>query len=170
MDVDQQPSRHSRKNCPAYRLTYCSCGKIGHVGKAVQANCKLREEYDNSADLNPTIVASVSTNDSGHERFLPVSINGKKKIDMLIDSGSDLTMVDITTANRRLLSFKPPHKLSPKILGANNTSLDMVGIIQNACLETLNGYLVDTVWVAKNLTSEAILGQRQPISFPSINF
>ena len=89
---------------------------------------------------------------------------------MLIDSGSDLTIIDFTTAYRLHLSFKPLQRLFPRILGANNTSIDMVGMIRNACLETPSGYIVDTVWVAKNLTSEAILGQSSLSAFQALTF
>ena len=87
---------------------------------------------------------------------------------MLIDSGSDLTIIDFTTASRLHLSFKPLQRLSPRILGANNTSIDMVGMIRKACLENPNGYIVDTVWVAKNLTSEAILRQSSLSAFQAL--
>ena len=91
----------------------------------------VTEEHDNLANLSTTIVTSVSANDGNHKRYLPVSINGKMKIGMLIDSGSDLTIIDFITASRLHLSFKLLQRLSPRILGANNTSIDMVGMIRN---------------------------------------
>ena len=45
----QQPSRYIRRNCPAYRLTCRSCGKIGHLAKV------CRQAVNNSVTGNTTI-------------------------------------------------------------------------------------------------------------------
>ena len=44
----------------------------------------------------------------------------------------------------------------------------MIGRIRNACIETEQGFLVDNVWVANNLTSEAIFGQSSLSSFQAL--
>ena len=44
----------------------------------------------------------------------------------------------------------------------------MVGMIPNACIETPKGFLVDNVWVAANLTSEAILGHSSLSAFHAL--
>ena len=51
---------------------------------------------------------------------------------------------------------------------ANGTPIEIIGSISNALLETPNGFIVDTVWVAKNLTSGAILGQSSLSAFQAL--
>ena len=65
----------------------------------------ITEEHDEQNDLNTTLVASVSANVGSQKRYLPVPINGKMKLDMLIDSGSDLTIIDVLYFELSLFSF-----------------------------------------------------------------
>ena len=78
---------------------------------------------------------------------------------MLIDSGSDLTIINVHTAKQLGLRFSPPPFPVPKIVGANGTPIGMIGFIPNACIETAQGFLTDSVWIATNLTSDGIFGQ-----------
>ena len=56
----------------------------------------------------------------------------------------------------------------PKIVGANGTPIDMIGFIPNTCIETTQGFLTDSVWVATNLTSEGIFGQSSLLAFGAL--
>ena len=84
---------------------------------------------------------------------------------MVIDSGSDLTIVNVKTTQRLNLQFQSLSKWLPNNLGANGFPVKMVGMIPNACIETPKGFLVDNVWVAANLTSEVILGHNSLSAF-----
>ena len=100
-------------------------------------------------------------------RSLSVSINGKR-LSMLIDSGSDNTLINAATARRINLRYKPPPKPTPRIIGANGRPIKMFGIVPNACIDTPQGYLLDTVCVAADLNTEAILGQSSLAAFKSL--
>ena len=50
---------------------------------------------------------------------------------MLIDSGSDLTLINLATAKRLKINFQPPGKL-PRISAANGSHVKIAGIIKNA--------------------------------------
>ena len=87
---------------------------------------------------------------------------------MLIDSGSDLTIVNVKTAQRLNLRFQPLSKRLSNVLGANGFPVKMIGMVPNACIETPKGFLVDHVWFAANLTSEAILGHSSLSAFHAL--
>ena len=98
---------------------------------------------------------------------LEVTVNSKR-VTMLIDSGSNITILHIKAAKRLNLPFKKPPSIHPQILGANNIPIMIVGIIPNACIETLQGFLVDNVWIASNLLLEAIFGQSSLTAFQAL--
>ena len=87
---------------------------------------------------------------------------------MLIDSGSDITLINAATTRRINLRYKPPTKPTPRIFGANGRPIKMLGIVPNACIDTPQGYLLDTVWVTADLNTEAILGQSSLAGFKSL--
>ena len=87
---------------------------------------------------------------------------------MLIDSGSDITLINAATTRRINLRYKLPPKPTPRIIGANGRPIKMLGIVPNACIDTPQEYLLDTVWVTANLNTEAILGQSSLAAFKSL--
>ena len=94
------------------------------------------------------------------------------KASMMIDSSSDLTIINVATANRLHLSFKSQPKTSLRILGANGTPIEMVGLIPDTCLETPNGYTVlSTRCGLQNISyPELFLGQSSLSAFQASTF
>ena len=112
----QQPLQHSRKNCQAYKLFCWTCGKLGHFSKVCRkAVVNTTQEVDNS-DTHQISISSVKMSGQ-RRRSISLSINGKR-LNILIDSGSDLTIVNVRTAKRLCLRLNPPPFPVPKIAGS----------------------------------------------------
>ena len=165
----QQPAQHDCKNCPAYYQICRSCQKFGHFAKV------RRQTAVSSADLIKEPDEAINTLHISVARSIPLANDAIfqlpsicKKINMLIDSGSNLTIVNVKTAQRLNLRFQSLSKWLPNVLGTNGFPVKMVGMIPNACIETPKGFLVDNVWVAANLTSEAILGHSSLSAFHAL--
>ena len=101
------------------------------------------------------------------QHHLAATINGKT-VDMLIDSSSDLTIVSEKTAKCLGLVFSPVARPVQNIVSANRTQVKMISTITDACIEMSQGYLIDTVWIADNLSSEAILGASSLSAFSAL--
>ena len=136
----QQPQQHIRKYCPAFHLACRSCGKIGHFAKVChQVVVNAIEANDDEEPTASFHVAEVATTTKCGLRSLSVSINGKC-LSMLIDSGSNITLINVATARHINLRYKPPPKPPPRIIGANRRPIKMLGIVPNACIDMPQGY------------------------------
>ena len=164
----QQPSRHSRQNCPAYHVSCHNCGKTGHFSKICrQTRINAVETVDVSDRNNSLHISAVTMTPRIGQRHLAATINGKT-VDMLIDSGSDLTIVSENTTKRLRLVFSPVARPVQNIVSANGTQVKMIDKITDACIETSQGYLIDTIWITDNLSSEAILGASSLSAFSAL--
>ena len=130
-----------------------------------QAVVNTTQEVDNS-DTHQISINLVKMSGQ-RRRSISLSINGKR-LNILIDSGSDLTIVNVRTAKRLGLRFNPSTFPVPKIVGANGIPINMIGFIPNACIKTAQGFLTDSVWVATNLTSDSIFGQSSLSAFGAL--
>ena len=169
----QKPARHHRKACPAYKVICHSCGKVGHFSKVCRGLSTGSVDVKNLDSQTSSLqVAAVSScSGGGQKRYISISINGRK-VSALVDSGSDVTIINEDTAKRLQLSYSSPTQSLPRVVVADGSNLRLVGVIPDACLETSEGYLLDNVWVAANLSSAAILGQSSLSAFRAltINF
>ena len=132
----QQPSRHSRQNCPAYHVSCHNCGKTGHFSKVCRQTRINAVETVDVSDRNNSPHISAATTPRIGQRHLAATINGKT-VDMLIDSGSDLTIVSENNAKCLGLVFSPVARPVQNIVSANRTQVKMIGTITDACMKCL---------------------------------
>ena len=86
---------------------------------------------------------------------------------MLIDSGSDITVLSLKFCRAIQLAFKPISS-PPKAIGVTGNAIKLVGCVNNACIETKDGFFIDNVWVAKDLNTDAILGDSSLSAFQAL--
>ena len=130
------------KNCKARNSKCRNCGKTGHWDKVCNAT-------STSGDRN--ICGAKS---SVSRKYLNVKINGVEQ-NFLLDTGSDITVVDIATAKSLHLLHKPA-KLNVSDFGG--MPLEIVG--KCFSLLEIDGRFVSTdVWVARKICEPAILGE-----------
>ena len=86
---------------------------------------------------------------------------------MLIDSGSVITVVSRHLCQSIKLAYQPVTS-PPNVIGANGKTINLIGRIDQACIETKDGYLLDTVWVAEGLNSDAIMGTTSLSAFKAL--
>ena len=130
-----------RRQCPAYSVTCHNCKQIGHLAKVCRSRpsqaSKSTQPFTNAIsvpdlmtmNLTPT---SVSKCDGGIERAPTIkvhlaSLNGMASLDVLPDSGADISVAGIATLNR-LNEFQDnllPSKLIPRAV--NGTSMQPIG-------------------------------------------
>ena len=168
-------TQHPRTNCPAYKTTCHKCGKIGHFSKVCKSSnptprrsvnaVNSAESYEEST-INLVQVNSIT--EKKNRKTISVTINGKFVPSTLVDSGSDITVLSKKLCNKIGLPYGKVTS-PPKAYGANGTSINLVGRISNACIETKDGYLLDTVWIAEHLNSDAILGHSSLAAFKALN-
>ena len=128
----QQPSQHSRQNCPTYHISCHNCGKTGHFSKVCrQTRINTVETVDVSDRNNSLHISAITTTPCIGQRHLAATINGKT-VDMLINSSSDLTIVRENTAKHLGLVFSPVACPVQNIVSANGTQVKMIGTITDA--------------------------------------
>ena len=118
----------------------------------------------NSLQVN-TVLQSVKP--IRKRKTISVSINGKLVPSMLIDSGSDITVLSLKFCQAIQLAFKPISS-PPKAIGVTGNAIKLVGCVNNACIETKDGFFIDNVWVAKDLNTDAILGDSSLSAFQAL--
>ena len=171
--------QHSRSTCPAYKANCNRCGKLGHFSKVCRSSniqpkrsvnsVESYESTENSA-INSLRVNSVTQNTRPKSRAkaLTVIINKKYIPSVLVDSGSDITVLSHRLCQKINLPFQKINQ-SPRVIGANGVPIKLIGRIENACIETREGFFLDTVWIAEHLNSEAILGNSSLSAFEALN-
>ena len=162
----QQPAHHQHQSCLAFKLICHSCGKQGYFAKVCH-NSVVSSVATDDLDSDPFKVSSVSELNPRRRCLLPIKINSQV-VAALVDSGSDVTVISEAIAKHLNLGFSLPSKPFQRMMAAGGTNLTLVGLISDACLETPQGYLIDDVWVAANLTSSAILGQSSLSAFETL--
>lgn len=162
-------THHSRPNCPAFKANCHKCGKVGHFSKCCKSTAKNVNTIDSDTEeaINTLRIYAVQRPNAKKRKSIAVTINGKSISSILIDSGSDITVLSHNLCEAIGLPYKRVLS-SPKVVGANGVPLNLVGRIDNACIETNKNYLVDTVWVAKHLNTDAIMGESSLKSFKSV--
>ena len=164
-------TQHLRSQCPAYKMTCHKCQKIGHFAKVCKSH-DTSKTINSINSIEDTTINSLRVNvirqkSVQRRRTIPITINGKSIPSALIDSGSDITVLSRKLCRKTALPYKNICS-SPKVTGANGDSINLVGCIENACIETKEGYFLDTVWVAEHLPTGAILGQTSLSSFNAL--
>ena len=166
---------HVRKDCPAFKIQCRACGIIGHFARVCRKVKKTTVNSIGESLSEKHLVNSLHVNNlnrsqrSIKRKDLSVLINGKK-VTMLIDSGSDITVISSKLCHELGLHYtrRFSEKIQSKVVGANGSSIKMLGIIEKACIETSKGFLIDNVWIAENLSTEAIFGQSSLSAFQSL--
>ena len=117
-------TQHQRTSCPAFKVTCHNCGKIGHFAKVCKAPSQKKKAIraiqafasdDDSDSTNYLRMNSVrKSNSSGpHKRnTTSVSINGKVISSMLVDSGSDITVLSQKLCDEIKGTFNSMHMAS----------------------------------------------------------
>ena len=121
-----------------------------------------------TAPTEPTIHISSLMGNKGR-KFISAKINGKFIPSMLVDSGSEITVLSYDICKKVGLSFQGIQN-APHAIGASGAAVKLIGRIYNACIETSGNYLLDQVYVAQNLSQEGILGQSSLEAFESVTF
>jgi hypothetical protein len=143
--------RHSRKNCPAKDKTCRGCGKTGHF----QHVCRSRAKKNIYAVQDSVSIISCPISHKSKVKTT-VSINGLKVSGML-DSGSDLSLIDSNVAQQLNLKI---NKITKEVgLASNNHKVKIIGNC-NVTLEMLGHRYPNTkLSVIPNLCSEIIVGR-----------
>ena len=166
---------HQRFKCPAYQITCHKCGKTGHFAKVCKSSGISKSgvksvkavDIDDELAVNSLQINAIHRNSDRCKKTISLSINGKSIPSALIDSGSDITVLSLSLCKRLSLSFTCIPS-SPKAFGANGAAINLVGRIDNACVETGSCYFLDTIWIAESLTSEAIFGHSSLSAFQAL--
>ena len=170
-------TKHLRSACPAFKFNCNKCGKVGHFSRVCRSFYNSNQRSINSMDtvenmenttINSLNINSMTNNPKNKRKTITVNINNKTIPSILIDSGSDITVLSYDLCRKIKLSFQKIYQ-PPKVIGANGALIRLIGRIENACIETKEGILLDTVWIAENLNSEAILGNSSLSAFKALN-
>ncbi|KAK4322446.1 hypothetical protein Pmani_006786 [Petrolisthes manimaculis] len=133
-------SVHSRLKCLARRQTCLKCGKVGHFANVCRSSNK--RNIDNASAISMAA--------------LTVTVNGEK-VNALIDSGSDISILDSKKAQKLLLPIIPSKDhvtMAQSSLVSNSEGHCLVDLIVKGNLyQTLKFSLLS------NLCAEAILGR-----------
>ena len=157
-------ARHKRIQCPAFDKTCSKCGKQGHFSRV----CQSREISSVKSPKDQLQVSTTSTNKSDR-KFLSVKFNDVTQVSMLVDTGSDITLVSKTIALKCGLSsmIKPITKTS-ECLSASGQSIKIFGKIPQVTMQVQQRFIVDDVWVADYITDDAIMGRTSLEQFESL--
>lgn len=105
-------------------------------------------------------ISVVKTPTGKGRRWVMVKINDTSSASMLLDTGSDLTIVSRNKAVELGIfpQMKHVHQKT-KCLSASGSHIRLLGKVTNVSLEIEGRILLDTVWVAEKLCDSAILGR-----------
>lgn len=154
---------HARRQCPAFGQKCSRCGKLGHFKRVCRSQTVATvhlEEVDEQFSNAPRVMSVRNSAKQQGRKRVPVMIEQKSVIQMLVDTGSDLTMVSRKVAWKLDLENKVTRlRQAPVCLSASGTPVRIFGKVTDAVLEIQNCILVDTIWIAEELPDEAILGR-----------
>jgi len=136
---------HGRKECPAYGKSCRKCNGEGHFASVCRKN---------PPSVSSTSIVGAVHCSSSQRKFIAAKINDSS-LNLLVDSGSDVSILTKSIAERLHLRWHPPKATPPR--SVDGSSLKIIGMV-NVALELDSCFINTEFLIADQLHEQAILG------------
>ena len=120
--------------------------------------CPEEATLPNIEECNTKLSAVRKPQTRQRRKWIDVRIDDSQRIRMLLDTGSDITVLSREKAIKLnlLKKMKPIRKVS--CVSASGSNIKLIGKLSDVLLDLQGAVVVDTVWIAEELLDDAIVG------------